>query len=96
MANKSYYIYIISSFKKVLYIGITSNLRKRIWEHREGVVDGFTKKYNIKMLVYYEVYDDPETAIKREKQLKRWRREKKLKLIESMNPEWKDLYEELF
>ncbi len=96
MGNKYYYIYIISSFKKVLYIGITSNLRKRIWEHREGVVNGFTKKYNIKMLVYYEVYDDPETAIKREKQLKRWRREKKLKLIESMNPEWKDLYEELF
>ncbi|MCK4895043.1 MAG: GIY-YIG nuclease family protein [Calditrichia bacterium] len=96
MGNKSFYVYILSSFKKVLYVGITSNLRRRIWEHREGVVSGFTKKYHIKMLVYYEVHDDPETAIKREKQLKRWRREKKIKLIESMNPEWKDLYEELF
>ena len=96
MGNRSYYIYILSSFKKVLYIGITSNLRKRIWEHREGVVSGFTKKYNIKMLVYYEVYDDSETAIIREKQLKKWRREKKIKLIESINPEWRDLYEELF
>ncbi len=96
MGNKSFYVYILSSFKKVLYVGITSNLRRRIWEHREGVVSGFTKKYHINMLVYYEVHDDPETAIKREKQLKRWRREKKIKLIESMNPEWKDLYEELF
>jgi putative endonuclease len=96
MGNKSYYVYILSSFKKVLYIGITSNLRKRIWEHKEGVVPGFTQKYNIKMLVYYEVYDDPVTAINREKQLKKWRREKKLKLIESANPECKVLYHELF
>ena len=95
MGKKSYSIHILSSYKKVLCIGITSNLRKRIWEHREGVVSGFTKKYHIKMLVYDEVYDDHETAIKREKQLKKWRREKKLKLIESMNPEWKDLYETL-
>ena len=96
MVNKSYFVYILSSYKKVLYIGITSNLRKRMWEHREGVISGFTKKYKIKMLVYYEVYDDPETAITREKQLKKWRREKKIYLIESMNPEWKDLFEELF
>lgn len=96
MGNKSYYVYILSSLNRVLYIGITSNLIKRIWEHKEGVVPGFTKRYNIKMLVYYEVYDDPEYAIKREKQLKKWRREKKLKLISSKNPEWKDLYQELF
>ena len=96
MGNKSYYVYILSSVKRVLYIGITSNLTKRIWEHKEGIVPGFTKRYNIKMLVYYEVYDDPENAIKREKQLKKWRREKKLKLISSKNSEWKDLYQELF
>ena len=96
MGNKSFFIYILSSFNKVLYIGITGNLGKRIWEHREGVVSSFTKKYNVKILVYYEEYDNPETAIKREKQLKKWRREKKIKLIESKNPDWKDLYEELF
>ena len=96
MSHKAYYVYILSSFNKVLYIGITSNLRKRIWEHREGIVEGFTKKYHVKILVYYEIYDNPENAIKREKQLKRWRREKKIKLIESMNPVWRDLYTELF
>jgi putative endonuclease len=75
---------------------MTGNLRKRIWEHSEAVVSGFTKKYNIKILVYYEVHDDPERAIQMEKQIKRWRREKKINLIKSMNPEWKDLYEELY
>ena len=95
MEKKSFYIYILSSFKKVLYIGVTSNLSKRIWEHRQGVVPGFTKKYNIKRLVYYELFEDPITAISREKQLKKWSRGKKLKLIESLNPEWKDLYEEI-
>jgi putative endonuclease len=77
MASKSYFIYILSSFNKVLYIGKTSNLRKRICEHKEGFVEGFTKKYHIKVLVYYEIYDNSESAINREKQLKRWRREKK-------------------
>ena len=96
MRNKTFYVYILSSFKKVLYVGITSNLRKRIWEHREGVVSVFTKKYNIKMLVYYGLHDNSEIAIQREKQLKRWRKEKKINLIESINPEWKDLYEELY
>jgi len=96
MSDKAYYVYILSSFNKVLYIGITSNLRKRIWEHREGIVEGFTKRYHVKTLVYYEIYDNPETAIKREKQLKRWRRDKKISLIESMNLNWRDLYKELF
>jgi putative endonuclease len=96
MGDNSYYVYILASFRRVLYIGFTRDLRKRIWEHREGVVAGFTKKYNVKMLVYYEMYKDPLEAISREKQLKRWSRGKKIKLIESVNPEWKDLYQELF
>jgi len=96
MADNSYYVYILVSFRKVLNIVISRNLRKRIWEHREGVVPRFTKKYHIKMLVYYEIYKDPEEAISREKQLKSWSRVKKIKLIESLNPEWKDLYQELF
>ena len=74
-----------------LYIGVTSNLQKRVWEHKNKVVDGFTKKYNINRLVYYELTDSIETAINREKQLKRWHREWKINLIKEMNPEFRDL-----
>jgi len=74
---------------------MTSDLPKRVWEHKQGVVDGFTKKYDIKTLVYYEVFDDPGNAIRREKRLKRWPPAYKLKIIEAMNPGWKDLYEEI-
>jgi len=74
-----------------LYIGVTSNLQKRVWEHKNKVVKGFTEKYNVNKLVYYELTDSIETAINREKQLKRWRREWKINLIKEMNPEFKDL-----
>ena len=90
--KSQYYVYILSSPTKTLYIGVTNDLVRRVWEHREGFVDGFTKKYGIKQLVYYEIADTVEVAIVREKQLKNWRREKKEFLIHRMNPKWEDLY----
>ena len=78
-----------------LYIGVTSNLVKRAYEHKNNIIDGFTKKYNIHKLVYYEISDDIESAIRREKQLKKWNRKWKLEIIEKNNPEWKDLYFEM-
>ncbi len=80
---------------KTLYIGITSDLYRRLFEHKQKFVNGFTKKYNINKLVYYEITNDVNAAIAREKQIKRWRREKKIKLIEGFNPEWRDLSMEL-
>lgn len=74
-----------------LYIGVTSNLQKRVWEHKNKVVKGFTEKYNVNKLVYYELTDSIESAINREKQLKRWHRQWKINLIKEMNPEFKDL-----
>ncbi len=73
------------------YIGVTGNLQKRVWEHKNKVVDGFTKKYNVDRLVYYELTDSVDAALNREKQLKRWHREWKINLIKEMNPEFKDL-----
>jgi len=94
--EKQAYIYFMSNrYNKVLYVGITSNLIKRIWEHKNKVVDGFTKRYNLNKLVYYEIYDDIETAINREKQIKSWPRKRKIELIHSLNPHWDDLYEKL-
>ena len=78
-----------------LYTGVTSNLPKRIWEHKTKVVEGFTKKYNVDKLVWYELHETMESAIAREKAIKFWKRSWKLKKIEEMNPEWKDLYNEL-
>ena len=75
----------------MFYIGITSNLVKRVWEHKQKLVDGFTKKYNVNTLIYYEIYEDPETAITREKQLKNWNRKKKIILITRMNPKFEEL-----
>jgi len=87
-----YFVYILSNWDdSVLYIGVTSNLERRLYEHRSGLVDGFTKKYNVHKLVYYEYTNDVYSAISREKQLKKWRREKKTALISKMNPEWADL-----
>jgi putative endonuclease len=86
-----YYIYIMSNRTDVLYIGITNNLDRRIAEHVEGAVPGFTQKYYLGRLVYFESYANAVDAIAREKQLKGWRREKKIKLIESLNPKWSDL-----
>jgi putative endonuclease len=79
----------------VLYTGVTSDLKKRIWEHKERIVKRFTEKYNIDKLVYFEIFNDPENAILREKQIKAGSRNKKIKLIKEINPEWKDLYNKL-
>jgi len=91
--NKKYYsVYILTNKNNtVLYIGITSNLKKRIYEHKNKIVNGFSKKYNMNKLVYYEVFETPIEAISVEKKIKGWLRIKKIKLIESINPEWKDL-----
>jgi putative endonuclease len=90
------YVYIITNMRNgSLYTGVTSDLKKRIWEHKEGVIDGFSKKYGLRMLVWYEVHDDIAEAINREKQIKKWERNWKLRIIEEMNPDWIDLYETL-
>ena len=85
------FIFLSNWDDSVLYIGITSNLPKRLYEHRNHLVDGFTAKYNVNKLVYYETTTDVRVAIEREKQLKKWRREKKNILVATMNPQWKDL-----
>ena len=90
---KRFYVYIMASKKGgTLYTGLTSILPKRTWEHKNEVADGFTKKYSVRRLVYYEVFDEFEAAVKREKSLKRWRRQWKINLIEKENPDWNDLY----
>ena len=87
-------VYILASKRNgTLYIGVTSDLPKRAWEHKNDLVDGFSKKYAVHRLVYYELYDDMLSAITREKQLKKWNRAWKLELIEERNPKWKDLLE---
>ena len=94
--NHIYYVYILTNkSNKVLYAGVTNNLFRRIWEHKEKLIDGFTKKYNLTKLVYYEETADIREAIVHEKKIKGWLRKKKEALIESTNPNWKDLYYEL-
>ena len=89
-------VYIVASKRNgTLYTGVTSSLARRIWEHREGLLPGFTKKYGCKLLVWYGIYQDMPNAIAREKQIKGGSRKDKLALIESMNPDWRDLYEDL-
>ena len=96
MRTHNYFVYFLTNRKiTVLYIGMTNNLERRMYEHKKKIIEGFTKKYNLDKLVYYEQYTDVHLAIKREKELKKWRREKKNKLVESVNPEWKDLTNEL-
>lgn len=86
-------VYMMASQRNgTLYIGVTSNLIKRIWEHKTNVVEGFTKKYDIHTLVWYEIHETIGSAIQKEKALKKWQREWKMDLIESLNPDWKDLY----
>ena len=93
---KQYYVYILASKKKgTLYIGVTNDLARRIYEHKQGLVEGFTKKYNANKLIYYEIANDITEAIKREKALKQWYRKWKVELIEKDNPEWKDLFEDI-
>ena len=95
--NSNYYVYILTSRKNtVLYTGVTNDLQRRIYEHRHKMVAGFTKRYNVHKLVYYEVLISIDDAITREKQIKKMSREKKVFLIEGFNKGWKDLYEELF
>jgi putative endonuclease len=94
--DKSFFIYILCNKRNgTLYVGVTSDLVKRIWQHKEGLADGFTKKYGIKTLVYYEPHGNSESAIHREKSLKEWKRKWKLNLIERFNPYWIDLYPEI-
>ena len=90
---KKYFVYILSSKNRVLYIGFTDILARRIYEHKQGLIDGFTKKYNVNRLVYYESQPDLQSAIKGEKQLKNWKREWKMNLIKELNPDLKDLSE---
>ena len=90
---KNYYVYILTNKNNtVLYTGITNSLTRRGWEHKAKLISGFTQKYNVTKLVYYEVFDNPTLAIKREKQIKAGSRKKKIELINSLNKEWKDLY----
>ena len=95
--DKLYHVYILSNkANTVVYIGVTGDLMRRLWEHRNDVADEFTKRYHVHKLVYYESTTDAQTAIDREKQLKKWRRAKKNELIESVNPAWKDLATDWF
>jgi putative endonuclease len=96
MSAKQFYVYIMTNkTSTVLYTGITNNLRRRVYEHKQKLVEGFTKKYNVVRLVYYEVFSDCYSAIQREKQIKDGPRRKKEELINSINKDWQDLYEDL-
>ena len=89
-------VYILASKRKgTLYVGVTSDLIKRVGEHKNNLADGFTKKYGVHMLVYYELHDEMTTAIQREKQIKKWERAWKIELIEKTNPDWNELYDDL-
>ena len=89
-------VYIMASSRNgTLYIGVTSDLAKRAWQHKNEIIKGFTEKYTVHLLVWYEVHENMESAISREKALKKWNRIWKLRLIEQFNPEWQDLYEQL-
>ena len=94
MYQRYYYVYILASKTYRLYIGVTNSLERRVYEHKEKVVEGFTSRYNINRLVYYETFGDIHLAIAREKELKGWLKYKKYALIESENPQWKDLSED--
>ena len=88
-------VYILASRRNgTLYTGVTTNLTKRVWEHKKDIIEGFTKKYGVHLLVYYEFHDDIMSAITREKQIKKWNRAWKLELIERKNPDWRDLWQE--
>jgi putative endonuclease len=94
--EKVFCVYILASKRNgALYVGITSNLVQRTWQHKEGLADGFTKEYGIELLVWYERHETAESAITREKQIKKWNREWKIRLIEKSNPYWNDLYSEI-
>ncbi|MHB1001425.1 MAG: GIY-YIG nuclease family protein [Armatimonadota bacterium] len=96
MPTKTYYVYIMASDTRVLYTGVTNDLVRRTYEHKNKIVKGFTANYNVSNLVYYEATFDINAAIAREKEIKGWRRSKKITLIESQNPDWRDLITELY
>ena len=92
----AYYVYLLASDRNgTLYIGVTNDIVRRVFEHKSKAVAGFTKRYGVDKLVWYEIYDDPTSAITREKELKKWRREWKIQLIEKQNPQWLDLYPQI-
>ena len=94
--DKSSHVYLLANRPYgTLYVGVTSDLVKRIWQHREGFVGGFTKEFKVTRLVWYETHGDILEAIRREKLIKRWRRDWKVNLVQSMNPRWRDLYDEI-
>jgi putative endonuclease len=94
--SKSYYVYILASRRNgTLYVGVTSDLVRRVYEHKYDLIDGFTKKYGVHRLVYYEECNNTESAIQREKRIKFWHRSWKIRLIEEMNPAWEDLYDSI-
>jgi putative endonuclease len=94
--EKKFFVYLLASKRNgTLYVGVTSNLPGRVWQHRNKIVDGFTAKYRIGSLVYFEVHESSESAIQREKQIKKWNRAWKLRLIEGGNPGWNDLFAEI-
>lgn len=94
--SRTYHVYIMASDRNgTLYVGITSDLARRVYEHRQGAMAGFTKRYGVKRLVYLEPFDDVEHALQRERQIKKWNRGWKLELIEKTNPQWLDLYDQL-
>ncbi len=94
MSEKYYYVYVLANKPRgTTYVGVTSNLVERVWQHKQEQVDGFTKRYGLKSLVWFEQHEDVQEAILREKQIKNWNRLWKIELIESGNPEWNDLYE---
>ena len=96
MLNKQYHIYILTSeSNSVLYVGFTNDLKRRVYEHKNHLVEGFTSRYRINKLVYFETCSDVNSAITREKQIKKWLRRKKVELIQGDNPEWQDLYDSL-
>jgi putative endonuclease len=96
MRSHNYFVYIATNKGGTLYIGVTNNLERRIYEHKHKILKGFTQKYNINKLIYQECFNNINDAIAREKQLKGWRREKKIKLINSLNPNWEDLSQDWF
>jgi len=92
----AFYVYIMANKRNgTLYIGMTDNLARRVWEHRDGTIDGFTKAYNVKLLVWFEEHPSRDSAFTRERQMKKWNRHWKLQAIEGRNPEWRDLWEEI-
>ena len=91
MGTRNYYVYLMTNRSGTLYTGVTNNLERRVYEHKHKLIPGFTRKYNINMLVYYETTDDINAALTREKPIKDWRRSKRVSLIESLNPQWRDL-----